>query len=56
MTREEAEVLEALIRRLDKNNAKIKRVEWVIAELKKECKESNDVMKAVDIIEKVMEE
>lgn len=56
MTREEAEVLEALIRRLDKQNAKIKRVEWIIAELKKECRNSDDVMKAIDIIEKVMEE
>ena len=54
MTREEAEVLEALMRRLDKQNAKIKRVEWVIAEIKKEC-DSDLVMKTIDIIEKVME-
>ena len=34
LTREEAEVLEALMRRLDKQNAKIKRVKWVIEEMK----------------------
>lgn len=55
MTREEAEVMESLIRRIDKQNAKIKRVEWIIEEMKRECKGSDLVMKAIDIIEKVME-
>lgn len=64
MTREEAEVLEALIRRLDKQNAKIKRVEWAIASIREEgfskmgsdAEKADALLKMADFIEKVMED
>lgn len=55
MTREEAEVLEALIRRIDKLNVKVKRIEWALAETRKYCEEA-EVIEWVEFIEKVMEE
>lgn len=59
-----AEVLEALIRRLDKQKAKIKRVEWAIASIREEgfskmgsdAEKADALLKMADFIEKVMEE
>ena len=54
MTKEEAGLMEALIRRIDAQRAKIKRVEWALEETRKSCEEY-EVLEWVDFIEKVME-
>jgi hypothetical protein len=64
MTREEAEVREALMKRIDELNAKIRRVEWAIASIREEgfakmgsdAEKADALLKMADFIEKVMEE
>ena len=63
MTREETEVREALMKRIDELNAKIRRVEWAIASIREEgfskmgsdAEKADALLKMADFIEKVME-